>query len=170
MSGGRGGSDSSIIISSSSKRLILGHFLGQPLGLFLHFVVGPGLAAVVVDGGEAGLVCQLLAQVGVVAVEHGVDGIGAALVVEVGLGAGDDVDVDMRHALAGVYTILDGNVKRRSGEDTLDHARDALDCDEKVVDLCSRQVVEAGHDATGRDEDMAGQEGLEIDNGKGQTG
>lgn len=169
MNGGRGGSDSSSS-SSSRRRLILGHFLGQPLGLFLHFVVGPGLAAVVIDGGEAGLAFQLLAYVGVVAVEHGVDGIGAALVVEVGLLAGDDVDVDMRHTLACIYTILDGNIKRRGGEDTLYHARNALDSQKQVMDLCSRQVVEAGHDATGRDEDMTGQEGLEIDYSKGQTG
>jgi hypothetical protein len=153
-----------------SVGLVLGHLLGQPFGLFAHVVVSPGLAVVVVDSREAGPSGQLLGEIRVIAIHHGIDGIGAALVVEVGLLAGDDVDMDMRDALAGVGAVLDGNVKRRGAEDALDHAGDALDGQEEVVDLCSGQVVEAGHDATGRYEDMAGQEGLEIDYGEGQAG
>lgn len=56
----------------------------------------------------------------------------------------------MRHALASVNTILNGNVQGRSRKDTLHHARHALDGQEEILDLSSREVIEARHYPSGR--------------------
>jgi hypothetical protein len=77
--------------------------------------------------------------------------------------AGNDVGMDMGDALAGVDAVLDGDVQGGSMEDALDGARDALHSEKQVLDLRRREVVEARNNAAGRDEDVAGQQGLEVD-------
>ena len=74
----------------------------------------------------------------------------------------------MRHALPSIYTILDGDIESCSIEDTLDHTRDALNSEEKVLDLGGREVVQTGDNAARRDEDVAWEEGLEVYEGVGE--
>lgn len=76
----------------------------------------------------------------------------------------------MRHALASVYTILYGDVQGRRMKDTLHHTRDALHGQEQILHFRGGQIVETRHDPAGRDKDMARQQWLEIDDGKGQAG
>jgi hypothetical protein len=66
----------------------------------------------------------------------------------------------MRHALSSIYTILYGDIESCGIEDPFDHARDALNGKEEVLDLGGRKVVQTGDNAAGRDEDVAWEEGL----------
>jgi hypothetical protein len=71
--------------------------------------------------------------------------------------------VDMRDALASIGAVLNGNIEGSSGKDALDHARYALDGQEEILDFGRRQIIEARHEPAWRDEDMTGQQRLEVD-------
>lgn len=160
------------------------HLRSQPVCFLLHLAGRPRLATVVVNSREAPslflvsqifssssfLVLQLGVQVCVLALQHGIDGVGAALGLQIKSLTGDNVGMDVRHALAGVYAVLDGDVEGRGIEDALDHARDVLHRQEQVGDLGGRQIVETRHDPARRDQDMPRQQWLEIDDGEGQAG
>lgn len=102
---------------------------------------------------------ELPSQIAVLALHHGVDGIWLGQVV---LLPGNDVGMDMGHALACILAVLYGNVEGRGIEDAFNGARDALDRQEEVLDFGGRQVIEARDDAAWRDEDVTGQERLEV--------
>lgn len=74
----------------------------------------------------------------------------------------------MGDALPSIYTILYGDIESCGIEDTFDHARDALDGEEEVLDLGGREVVQTGHNAARRDEDVAWEEWLEVYEGVGE--
>lgn len=73
----------------------------------------------------------------------------------------------MRHALAGVRPVLDRDIEARGAVDALDHAPDAGDGGEEVGCLGRGEVTDAGDGADGADEDVAGEEGLEVHEAEG---
>jgi hypothetical protein len=54
--------------------------------------------------------------------------------------------------------------------DALDHAGDAPDSQEQVCRFVRGEVRDAGDDAARRDEDVAWEDGFEVDEGKGKGG
>ena len=107
----------------------------------------------------------MAAHISLFTLDHAVYRISAAPVGQIFSLPRNDVGMHMRDALASVYAVLDGDVERRSTEDAFHHARDTLHRQEEVLDLCRGEVVEAGDDAAWRDQNMAGEEGLEVDQG-----
>jgi hypothetical protein len=67
----------------------------------------------------------------------------------------------MWHTLASIYAILNSDVESGGIED-------ALDGQEEVLDFGRREVVQAGNNAAGGDENVAWQEGLEVYEGVGE--
>jgi hypothetical protein len=163
--------------------LVFGHLFRQPRRFLLHLVITPRLSRVVIDSrkpalllflhqlrpGRPLLLAQLLIQIRILALQHVVYSIRAPLLLQIVLPPWYNMRMHMRDALPRIHAVLDRNIERRRIEDSLYHARHLLRRQEQVLHLGGRQVVEARDDAARRDEDMAGQEGLEIDDCEGQT-
>lgn len=76
--------------------------------------------------------------------------------------------MDMRYALSRVYPILHGNIQARGAVYSFHHLSNPADCEKEVTCFGGGQVRDARYDATGRDEDMAGQNWFEVNEGKGK--
>ena len=87
-------------------------------------------------------------------------------VIEISSFPRDDVRMQMRDALAGIGAILHCYVETRRVVDSLDHASDALDGQEEICYFRGCQVGESMDLTAGTDEDVTGEEGLDVDKGK----
>lgn len=88
------------------------------------------------------------------------------------LDAGDDVHVDVGHGLACFGAVLEGNVERAAAAAVdkvvpSQHLLHALHRGEQIRHFRGGQVGQALVGRQGADEDVAGQEGLEVDEGEG---
>jgi hypothetical protein len=75
--------------------------------------------------------------------------------------------MNMRHALTSIYAILYRDIQGRGTKDSLHHAGYPLHGQGEVLHFVGGQIVETRHDTARRYQDMARQEGLEVDYGKG---
>lgn len=76
----------------------------------------------------------------------------------------------MRHTLPRRLSILHGNIESIGLVDSLQCLLDACDGDEEVGDLIFGEVGEVRLHSDRRDEDVAGQQRLEVDDGEGVFG
>ena len=76
--------------------------------------------------------------------------------------------MNMRHALARIYSILDCDVKTCRAVYALDHTSYFADCEEQIGGFVGCQVGDARDDAARRDEDVAWDYGFEVDEGEGK--
>jgi hypothetical protein len=160
------------------KGLLL-HLALQHLCLSLHFLCCTRFPLLIVNGGEswavlgsvrlAGLtslrLALCLAHISLVSVQHVVDGIDR---VEIRGLARNDMRMDVWHALASVDAVLHRDVEARRAVKTLHHAADAPDGQEQVAGFGWGEVCDAGDDSAGRDEDMAGEDGFQVHERKGE--
>lgn len=82
----------------------------------------------------------------------------------------DNMDMDMRHRLARHRAVLDGNVEALAVVGFYECFLDDLDGGEEVADFVGREIGGFGDDAEGTDEDVAGEERLEVDEAEGEGG
>jgi hypothetical protein len=82
--------------------------------------------------------------------------------------ARDQMGVYMRDTLSGVKPILNGNVQAGSPEDALDHPADPTYCQKQVHGLGRSEVRNARHTPAWRYQNVAREDGLEVDEREGQ--
>ena len=73
----------------------------------------------------------------------------------------------MRDTLSGIKPILNGDVQAGSLEDALYHPADPTYCQKQIHGLGRSEVRDARHTSTWRYQDMAGENGLEVDKREG---
>ena len=74
----------------------------------------------------------------------------------------------MRHALPSVHAVLDRDVQAAGPVHALDGPADAMDRGEEVGCFFGRQARDARDGAARADQDVAGEEGLDVHEGEGE--
>ena len=73
------------------------------------------------------------------------------------------VYVNMRHTLARILPILNGNIERRRLVDPLDGTTDTLHCSKEIGYLGWCEVMKAWDFSLGGDKNVAGEDGFDVD-------
>lgn len=76
----------------------------------------------------------------------------------------------MRHTLPRIHAVLYGDVQTTRAVDALDHCADAPHGEEEVACFGGGEVGDSGDNAARGDEDVAGEDWFEVDEGEGLGG
>lgn len=108
----------------------------------------------------------MLANIAILGIDHGIDGIRPASLVQVRPLPGDNVRMQVRNALACIGAILHCYVEAGCFVHSLDHAANTLDSEEEVGDFGMREFCKPWDSPSRTNQDMAGKQRLDVDQGK----
>ncbi|KAL1975942.1 hypothetical protein VTN31DRAFT_4334 [Thermomyces dupontii] len=102
--------------------------------------------------------------------KHRINGIRTPVSIQVRLPARNHMRMDMRHALARIDAVLNGDVEARRTVHPLDHPRHFTHRQKQVRGFGWRKVRNARDDAVRAYEDMAREDWFEVHESKGERG